>query len=87
MKAVLPKLETTGPLKWSQCAITFNSADQLKCAATAGALPMLCSPVISNVQVTKTLIDGGTGTSCPSTRSTTSKYHMINFSLPSLSQE
>ena len=22
---------------------------------------MLCSPVISNVQVTKTLIDGGTG--------------------------
>ncbi|MEF3317085.1 retropepsin-like aspartic protease, partial [Campylobacter jejuni] len=27
----------------------------------AGALPMLCSPVISNVQVTKTLIDGGAG--------------------------
>ena len=43
------------------CAVTFSSADQLKCAATAGALPMLCSPVISNVQVTKTLIDGGTG--------------------------
>ena len=49
------------PLKWSRCAITFNSADQLKCAATAGALPMLCSPVISNVQVTKTLINGGAG--------------------------
>ena len=32
-----------------------------KCAVTAGFLPMLCSPVISNVQVTKTLIDGGTG--------------------------
>ena len=59
VNAVLPKLEATRPLKWSQCAITFNSADQLKCAATAGALPMLCSPVISNVQVTKTLIDGG----------------------------
>ena len=25
------------------------------------ALPMLCSPVISNVTVTKTLIDGGAG--------------------------
>ena len=27
----------------------------------AGALPMLYSPVISNVVVTKTLIDGGAG--------------------------
>ena len=58
---MLPKLEATRPLKWSQCAITFNSADQLKCVATAGTLPMLCSPVISNVQVTKTLIYGGAG--------------------------
>ena len=39
----------------------FSSADQLKCAAIAGVLPMLCSPVISNVQVTRTLIDGGAG--------------------------
>ena len=61
MNAVLPKLEATCPLRWSQCPITFNSADQLKCAATAGALSMLCSRVISNMQVTKTLIDGGTG--------------------------
>ena len=61
MNVVLPKLEATHPLRWSQCAITFSSADQLTCAATAGALPMLCSPVISNVQVTKTLIDGGAG--------------------------
>ena len=60
MNAVLPKLEATRPLRWSKCAITFSSADQL-CAATAGALPILCSPVISNVQVTKTLIDGGAG--------------------------
>ena len=43
------------------CAITFISVDQLKCAATAGALPILCSPVISNVQVTKTLIDSAAG--------------------------
>ena len=59
VNAVLPKLEATRLLRWSKCAITFSSADQLKCAATTGVLPMLCSPVISNVQVTKTLIDGG----------------------------
>ena len=61
MNAVLPKLEATRSLRWSKCAITFSLADQLKCVATAGVLPMLCSPVISNVQVTKTLIDGGAG--------------------------
>ena len=59
VNAALPKLEATRPLKWSKCAITFDSSDRLKCAATTGALPMLCSPVISNVTVTKTLIDGG----------------------------
>ena len=59
MNAVLPKLEATRPLRWSKYAITFSSVDQLKCAATAGIIPMLCSPIISNVQVTKTLIDGG----------------------------
>ena len=61
MNAALPRLEGTRPLRWSKCAITFSSADQLKCAAIAGALPMLCSPVISNVQVSKTLIDGSAG--------------------------
>ena len=61
VNVVLPKLEATRPLRWSQCPITFNSTDQLKCAATAGTLLMLCSPVISNMQVTKTLIDGGAG--------------------------
>src|SRR3954468_20535867 len=61
VNTTLPKLEATRPLRWSKCAIMFSSADQLKCAATAGTLPMLCSPVISNVQVTKTLIDGGAG--------------------------
>src|SRR4051812_40700946 len=59
VNAVLPKLEATRPLRWSACTITFSSADQLKCAATAGVLPMLFSPVISNVLVTRTLIDGG----------------------------
>ena len=61
VNAVLPKLEATRPLRWSKCAITFSSADQLKCAATVGALPMLWSPVISNMQVTRTLIDSCAG--------------------------
>ena len=61
MNAVLPKLEATRPLRWSACTITFSSADQHKCAATARVLPILCSPVISNAQVTRTLIDGGAG--------------------------
>ena len=61
VNAALPKLEATRPLRWSKYAITFSSADQLKCAAASGALPMLCWPVISNVHVTKTLIDGGAG--------------------------
>ncbi|XP_073353820.1 uncharacterized protein [Aegilops tauschii subsp. strangulata] len=49
------------PLKWSQYAITFDSKDHLKCSATADAVPMLCTPTISNVAITKTLIDGGAG--------------------------
>lgn len=61
MNAALPKPEATHLLKWSKYSITFNSSDQFKCVTTAGALPMLCLPVISNVVVTKTLIDGGAG--------------------------
>ena len=63
VNAVLPKLEAMRPLRWSKYAITFSSADQLKCVAIAGVLLMLCSPIISNVHVTKTLIDGGVGLS------------------------
>ena len=58
---MLPKLEVTRPLRWSKYAITFNSSDQLKCATTPSALPMLCSPIINNMLVTMTLIDGGAG--------------------------
>ena len=61
MNAALPRLEAMRPIRWSKYTITFSSPDQLKCVATASALPMLCSPVISNVLVTKTLIDGRAG--------------------------
>ena len=84
VNVVLPKLEATRPLRWSACAITFSSADQLKCVKTARVLPMRCSPVISNMQVTRTLIDGGAG---PSRCSAISKCRMINSSQPSHPQE
>lgn len=59
VNTALPGLEAMHPLRWSNCTITFILSDHLKCAATAGALVMIYSPVISNVLVTKTLIDGG----------------------------
>jgi hypothetical protein len=55
----LSRPEAARPLKWSQYAITFESKDYLRSMADAGALPMLCTPTISNVAMTKTLIDGG----------------------------
>ena len=61
VNAALPKPEATLPFRWSKCDLTFDSSDHPKYVATVGALPMLCSPIISNVVVTKTLIDGGAG--------------------------
>ena len=61
VNAALPKVEATRPLRWSKYAITFDSSNQLKCAATTDTLPMLLSPIISTVLITKTLIDGRAG--------------------------
>ena len=41
--------------------LTFGPEDHPVTMAGAGALPMLCTPTIYNVAVTKTLIDGGSG--------------------------
>ncbi|KAI4992664.1 hypothetical protein ZWY2020_059765 [Hordeum vulgare] len=49
------------PLNWSQTTITFDPSDQLKCSFMVGKLPMMSTPTISNVLVTKTLIDSGAG--------------------------
>ncbi|KAI4980203.1 hypothetical protein ZWY2020_020688 [Hordeum vulgare] len=49
------------PLNWSQTTITFDPSDQLRCLFMAGKLPMMCTPTISHVLVTKTLIDSGAG--------------------------
>ena len=48
-------------LNWSQTTITFDPSDQLRCSLMDGKLPMMCTPTITNVLVTKTLIDSGVG--------------------------
>lgn len=44
---------------WLEVDITFGPDDHPKAMMTSGALPMLCTPTISGVAVSKTLIDGG----------------------------
>ncbi len=61
MNAALPRPDAARNLRWTKQVIAFDPKDQLKCTAAPGALPMLCTPTISNVLVTKTLIDGGAG--------------------------
>ena len=39
--------------------LTFDAVDRPATTAGTGPLPMLCTPTICNVAVTKTLIDGG----------------------------
>ena len=41
--------------------LTFDSGDHPATTAGSGALLMLCTPTICNVEVTKTLIDEGAG--------------------------
>ena len=43
--------------------LTFSSDDHPSNSACSGALPMLCTPTICQVAVTKTLINGGAGLS------------------------
>ena len=51
------------PPGWAapEADLTFTSEDHPVTTAGSGMLPMLCTPTICNVAVTKTLIDGGAG--------------------------
>ena len=44
-----------------ETGLTFSSEDHPSNSACSGALPMLCTPTICQVAVTRTLIDGGAG--------------------------
>ncbi|KAI5007465.1 hypothetical protein ZWY2020_051024 [Hordeum vulgare] len=47
------------PLNSSQTTIALDPSDQIRCSFKDGKLPMMCTPTISNILVTKTLIDNG----------------------------
>ena len=56
-----PAPETQKRLKWSRTPIIFDEEDN-PCRTTAvGCLPLLVSPTIRNLKVTKMLVDGGAG--------------------------
>ena len=47
------------PLKWSHTPIIFYAEDHPDRVTAVGCLPLLVSPTIRNLQVTKMLVDGG----------------------------
>ena len=56
-----PAPEARKPLRWSRTPIIFDEEDH-PCRTTAvGCLPLLVSPTIRNLKVTKMLVDGGAG--------------------------
>lgn len=59
VNALQPGVEAQRPLKWSDVPITFDSKDHPDCSAGIGALPLIVSPTINNVMVTKILVDRG----------------------------
>ena len=45
----------------SQHPIIFDSTDHPKSTSTVGTIPLVCTPIINNIAVSKTLYDGGAG--------------------------
>jgi hypothetical protein len=61
VNAALPALESFSRLKWSEFPIAFDASDHPKSTKAVGAVPLLCTPTISNIAVIETLLDGGAG--------------------------
>ena len=59
--AAEPSVESRKPLKWSSTPIIFDIEDHPDRITAVGCLPMLVSPTIRNLKVTKMLVDGGAG--------------------------
>ena len=51
-----PSFDAQRPLKWSSTPIIFDTEDR---TTAVGCLPLLVSPTIRNLKVTKMLVDGG----------------------------
>jgi hypothetical protein len=58
--AATPTPKAAPHRKWVETLIGFDSSDCLESMASAGQLPLLVSPTISNVKLYHVLIDGGT---------------------------
>jgi hypothetical protein len=56
--ATEPRADQREPLCWSHVLVTFDVADHPNRCTGVGALPLVVSPVIHNVRVTKMLVDG-----------------------------
>ena len=56
-----PALEGRKPLTWSRTPIIFDEEDHPCRTIAVGCLPLLVSPTIHNLKVTKMLVDGGAG--------------------------
>ena len=54
-------IESRKPLKWSSTPIIFDIEDHPDRITAIECLPMLVSPTIRNLKVTKMLVDGGAG--------------------------
>ena len=53
--------EARKPLKWSRMPIIFDKEDHPDRTTSVGCLPLLVSPTIRDLKVTKMLVDGGAG--------------------------
>jgi hypothetical protein len=62
VNAAEPAMEARKPLKWSHTPIIFYAEDHPNRITAVGCLPLLFSPTIRNLKVTKMLVDGGVGT-------------------------
>src|SRR3990170_5376220 len=56
-----PAADSRKPLKWSRKPIIFDEEDHPDHTTVVGCLPLLVSPAIRNLKVTKMLVDGGVG--------------------------
>ena len=61
INAVEPASDSRRPHKWSHMPIIFDEEDHPHRTTTVGSLPLLVSPTIRNLKVSKMLVDGGAG--------------------------
>src|SRR5215216_2444085 len=61
INATEPSVDAQKPLRWSNTPIIFYAEDHPDRTTSVGCLPLLVSPTIRNLKVTKILVDGGAG--------------------------